>query len=172
MCVRPYLLHEEVVHAPVVVGAGEDLQRVVLPLGGLQSRAADLHAAPPLHLGRRLFVLLQLSEHAVRHQVRAAWRRHVLLTCRVRKGMKDLSRTKRPESGKSRSFRSVDNAPSPSSGPVSPSSPSRESDPQISFSLDVFFSPYFVLLQKRILRPLIRLLKNKMETFFDRCPNN
>ncbi len=49
-----YLLHEEVVHAAVVVGRGEDVQCVVLPLGGFQSDAADLHTATP----RRLLVLL------------------------------------------------------------------------------------------------------------------
>lgn len=76
-----YLLHEEVVHAPVVVGASEDLQRVVLPLGRLQSRAADLHAAPTLHLGRRLLVLLQVSEGAIQRQIGAAGGRHVFLAC-------------------------------------------------------------------------------------------
>lgn len=76
-----YLLHEEVVHAPVVVGAGEDLQRVVLPLSRFQSHVADLNAAPSLHLGRRLLVLLQVSEPPIQHRVRTAGRRHVLLTC-------------------------------------------------------------------------------------------
>lgn len=76
-----YLLHEEVIHAPVVVGAGEDLQCVILPLGGLQRHAADLDAAPPLHLGRRLLVFLQVPEASFQRQVWAAGGRQVLLTC-------------------------------------------------------------------------------------------
>ena len=56
------LLHEEVVHAAVVVGRAEDVQRVVLPLGGFQSDAADLHAATPPHLRRQLLVLLTVPE--------------------------------------------------------------------------------------------------------------
>lgn len=57
-----HLLHEEVVHAAVVVGRGEDVQCVVLPLGGFQSDAADLHAATPPHLRRRLLVLLTVPD--------------------------------------------------------------------------------------------------------------
>lgn len=76
---RRYLFQEEIVHAPVVVDAGEDLQRVVLPLGGLHCHAADLHAPPPLHLGGRLLVLLQVPEASVQSQVRTTGRRHVLL---------------------------------------------------------------------------------------------
>lgn len=76
-----YLLHEEVVHAPVVVGAGDDLQCVALPLGGLQGHAADLDAAPPLHLGRRFLVFLQVPEAPLQRQVWAAGGRQVLLTC-------------------------------------------------------------------------------------------
>lgn len=76
-----YLLHEEVVHAPVVVGAGEDLQCIVLPLGGLQSHAADLDAAPPFHLGRWFLVFLQVPKAQLQRQVWAAGGRQVLLTC-------------------------------------------------------------------------------------------
>lgn len=57
-----HLLHEEVIHAAVVVSRGEDVQRVVLPLGRFQSDAADLHAATPLHLWRRLLVLLTVPD--------------------------------------------------------------------------------------------------------------
>lgn len=81
LCVCLHLLHEEVVHAPVVVGAGEDLQRVVLPLSRFQSHAGDLNTAPSLHLRRRLLVLLQVSEATIQHQIRTAGRRHVLLPC-------------------------------------------------------------------------------------------
>lgn len=69
-CTFPaHLLHEEVVHAAVVVSGGEDVQRVVLPLGGLQGDAADLHAAPPPHLGRRLLVLLAVPDAARRRRL-------------------------------------------------------------------------------------------------------
>lgn len=58
-----HLLHEEVVHAAVVVCGGQDVQRVVLPLGGFQGDAADLHTATPPHLRRRLLVLLTVPDH-------------------------------------------------------------------------------------------------------------
>lgn len=57
-----HLLHEELVHAAVVVGRGQDVQCVVLPLGGFQSDATDLHAATPPHLRRRLLVLLTVPD--------------------------------------------------------------------------------------------------------------
>lgn len=90
-----HLLHEEVVHAPVVIGAGEDLQGVVLPLSWLQSGAADLHTAPPLHLGRRLFVLLQVFEPLIRGQVRTTGWWHVLLPCSCYEKMSSLVSLKR-----------------------------------------------------------------------------
>lgn len=55
-----HLLHEEVVHAPVVIGTCEYLQGIVLPLDGLESRTADLHTAPALDFRGRLFVLFKL----------------------------------------------------------------------------------------------------------------
>lgn len=58
----PHLLHEELVHAAVVVGRGQDVQCVVLPLGGFQSDATDLHTATPPHLRRRLLALLTVPE--------------------------------------------------------------------------------------------------------------
>lgn len=58
----PHLLHEEVVHAAVVMSGGEDVHGVVLPLGGLQGDAADLHTATPPHLRRRLLVLLAVPD--------------------------------------------------------------------------------------------------------------
>lgn len=57
-----HLLHEEVVHAAVVVRRGEDVQRVVLPLDRFQSNATDLHTATPPHLRRRLLVLLAVPD--------------------------------------------------------------------------------------------------------------
>lgn len=53
------------------------MQRVALPLGGFQRDAADLHAAPPPHLGRRFLVLLAVPDGLGRQgrrslQVRAA----------------------------------------------------------------------------------------------------
>lgn len=57
-----HLLHEEVVHAAVVVGRRQDVQGVVLPLGGLQGDAADLHTATPPHFRRRLLVLLTVPD--------------------------------------------------------------------------------------------------------------
>lgn len=156
-----YLLHEEVVHAPVVVGAGDDLQRVALPLGGLQGHAADLDAAPPLHLGRRLLVLLQLPEAPLQRQVRAAGGRQVLLAC-CQEGSGARKRRKRLDQsegvGDEEEATRWRHPPSPSRGPVSPYSPSRESAPQISFSLDAFLSLYLVFPQKRILpRTLLQI---------------
>lgn len=52
-----YLLHKEVIHGPVVIGASEDLHVLVLPLSRFHSNAADLNAAPPLYLGRWLLAL-------------------------------------------------------------------------------------------------------------------
>lgn len=77
---RSHLLEEEVVHAAVVVGGGQDVQRVVLPLGGLQADATDFQAASPLHLRGRLLVLLAVLGGPGRNglQVRAARRRRAL----------------------------------------------------------------------------------------------
>lgn len=59
---RSDLLHEEVVHGAIVVGGGQDVQSVILPLGGFQSDAAYLYTAAPPHLRRQLLVLLNVSD--------------------------------------------------------------------------------------------------------------
>lgn len=77
--VRFHLLQEEVVHAAEVMGWREDVQCVVLPLGGFQSNAADLHTATSPHFRRWLLVLFTVPD-ALRGrllQVRTVRRRQV-----------------------------------------------------------------------------------------------
>lgn len=75
-----HLLYEEVVHAAVVVGWAQDVQCIVLPLGGFQIDAADFQAAPSLHLWGWLLVLLTVLDAPGRRclQIETARRRMTL----------------------------------------------------------------------------------------------
>lgn len=103
VCLRLWarLLDEEVVHAAVVVGGGQDVQCIVLPLGGLQIDAADFQAAPPLHLWGRLLVLLTVLDGPGRGclQIWTVRRRRAL--CRSRVVDTDIFRTTNKEMIKS-----------------------------------------------------------------------
>lgn len=103
VCVRLWsrLLDEEVVHAAVVVGGGQDVQCIVLPLGGLQTDAADFQAAPSLHLWGQLLVLLTVLDGPGRGclQIWTVRRRRAL--CRSRAVDTDIFRITNKEMIKS-----------------------------------------------------------------------
>lgn len=143
--IATHLLHEEVIHAAVVVGRREDVQSIVLPLGRFQGNAADLHTAPPPHLRRRLLVLLAVPDPLSRSR----------LQVRTVRGRRAFWETKMEKSGITMAWEGsqctcfcVCSADIPC---VFPASLWLDC-----FSLGSFFSPCLVLLQNRIF-PLILL---------------